>query len=173
MKKVMFYLFAAVALFLVIWAIVVALTPKISYQTSVSIAKPVEEVYRFLSDYQTAPQWITGLKRVEAISGVPAQAGFRSKYTFDEREREVIFEEEVLAVEPGRSFKFVLNGPGVTMLNETTLEASGNATILNMSNEVTPVSFMMRVMSPFFKGMMRSRQEADLQRLKQLLEEKN
>jgi uncharacterized membrane protein len=170
MKKVMFYLFAALALLLLVWAVLAALTPKVYYQTSIGIGKPVEAVYRFLSDYQTAPQWITGLKRVEAISGVPAQAGFRSKYTFDEGGREVIFEEEVLAVEPGRSFQFVLNGPGVTMRTEMMLESLGDSTLLKMDNEVTPTSFMMRAMSPFFKGMTRSRQEADLQRLKQLLE---
>ena len=166
----MFYFLAAVALLLVVWAIVVALTPKISYQNSVSIAKPVEEVYRFLADYQNAPQWITGLKQVEATGGVPGQAGFRSKYTFDENGREVIFDEEVLAVEPGHSFKFVLNGQGLTMLTGMTLEASGNSTLLKMDNEVTPASFTMRAMLPFLKGMMQSRHEADLQRLKQFLE---
>lgn len=166
----MFYLIAAIALLLLIWAAAAALTPEITYQTSIGIAKPAEEVFRFLSDYQTAPQWITGLKRVDAIAGTPGQAGFRSKYFFEERGREVIFEEEVLAVEPGRSVGFVLNGSDLTMHTEMVLESLGGSTLLKMDNEVTPTSFMMRAMSPFFKGMMRSRQEADLQRLKQLVE---
>ncbi len=171
MKKMITYLLAAVGLLLLIWAVLVVVTPKLIYRTSIRIEKPAEAVFGFIDDYANAPRWLNGLTDVQVTGGTPGTKGSTARYTFVENGRTVIFDEEVLAVEPGKSIEFRLKSDDLILHTYLEVVADGNAAILSMRNEVTPLSLVMRALNPFVKGMMRGRQEADLMRLKEILEQ--
>lgn len=165
------YFLAVAGLLLLAWAVLVAITPKVVYQTSVRIEKPAEEVYRFVGDYANAPRWLNGLTDVQVTGGTPGTKGSTARYTFVENGRTAIFDEEVLAVEPGKSIEFRLKSTDLILQTHLEVAPEGSAAIVSMDNEMTPLSFVMRALNPFVKGMMRGRQEADLKRLKEILEQ--
>ena len=102
---------------------------------------------------------------------MPGKAGFKASYIFEERGREVIFQEVVTAVEPYRSFQQKMEGGGVFTEGEVYLqEQQGNTRIL-MKNKVWGKSWFMKLFLPLMKGMMKRRQRNDLENLKKLVEE--
>lgn len=171
MKKMTAFLLTAAGLILLTWAILILATPEISYQTSVRIGKPAADVYRFLADYANAPRWLAGLTDVQVTGGTPGTKGSTARYTFVENGRTAVFDEEVLAVEPGKFMEFRLKSHDLTLQTRCELLQEGSATVVSMHNGVTPLSFIVRAFLPFMKGMMYKRQAADLARLKELLEQ--
>lgn len=163
------YILTAAGLLLLVWAVLIVITPKIAYQTSIRIEKSADEVFRFVGDYANAPRWLNGLTDVQVTGGTAGTKGSTARYTFVENGRTAIFDEEVLAVEPGKSIEFRLKSTDLILHTHLEVVPDGRAAILSMRNEVTPLSFFMRALNPFIKGMMRGRQEADLKRLKEIL----
>lgn len=142
-----------------------------TYETSVTIRKPLKETYDIIADYEKAPQWITGLKAVEPLEGTPGEAGSKANYIFEERGREIVFHEEVTAVEPYRSFRQRMEGGGVATEGEVHFQEQQGKTRILMKNKVWGRSWFMKLFLPLMKGMMRRRQMNDLENLKRLVEE--
>lgn len=140
------------------------------YETQIKIDRPVKEVYAAMNSYEKAPQWITGLKKVEALSGTPGQAGSKSKYIFEERGKEVIFYEKILEVQPESYFTYHLTSDAVNVEAKTVLKPSDNGTVVQMHNKVSGNGLMMKLAMPLMKGVMKKRQEQDLQQLKAMIE---
>lgn len=142
----------------------------VTYNTQIEIPRSVKEVYAVISDYKKAPQWITGLKQIDILSGTPGREGAKSKYTFEERGKEVIFYEKMVEVQPESYFIYRLQSDAVNMEAKTALEPRNGHTVVKMNNKVQGNSFLMKLVLPFMKGMMKKRQLQDLQQLKALLE---
>lgn len=140
------------------------------YNTQIEIDRPVKDVYAVMSNIDKASQWITGLKKVEPLSGTPGQVGFESKYTFEERGKEVVFYEKILEVVPESHFSFHLRSDGIDMETKTVLKAQDGGTIVQMNNKVKANGLIMKLALPLMKGVMKKRQNQDLQQLKQLVE---
>ena len=141
-----------------------------TYKTTTKINKPLKEVYEAISNPDLVPKWLGGLQKLETISGIPGQEGYKSKYTFVENGRTAIFHEELVKVEPYDHFTFVLTGNGLVMEGHTTLSSEGSNTILECTTKVQAQSFGMRIMLLFAKGMMSKRQKQDFGRFKTMLE---
>lgn len=142
----------------------------LSYQTKTFVNRPVKEVYADIMNIDKVPLWLTGLQKLEPISGTPGEVGFKSRYTFVENGRTAVFEEVITAVEPRQFFSFLLESKEFQIEVTTQLEAQGQGTQIIVSNKVKAKSLMMKLMSPFLKGMMKKRQQEDFARFKALVE---
>lgn len=142
----------------------------ITYTTKTLIQRPAAEVYALLSDDTQVTRWLKGLQKLETLAGTPGQKGFKGKYTFVENKRSIIFQEEITAADPGRSFRATLESDSLILEGFTKLEEQGDSTHLIATQQVRAKSFMMKLMLPLLKGMMRKRQAEDFQRFKQLAE---
>ncbi len=143
---------------------------KLTYQTTTQINKPLEEVYDAIANYKKAPLWLSSLKKVEPLSGIPGEAGFKSRYTFVENGRVAIFDEEVTKVVPYQFFEHYMESKDVILEGHTQFNAVNGGTQIVVSNQVKAKSFWMKLMFPFLKGMMKKRQEQDFKNLKELVE---
>ena len=142
----------------------------VTYQTSIRIQRPAPAVFAVMNDLDRVPQWLTGLKKVEALAGKPGQAGFRSRYTFEENGREVIFHEEVTEVRPPEYIAQRLESDSLQMESHIRIIAQGDDAEIRIVNQVRGKTLAMRLMLPLFRGVMRRRQEGDLGKLKRLAE---
>ncbi|MCO6477540.1 MAG: SRPBCC family protein [Phaeodactylibacter sp.] len=130
----------------------------------------MKETYDVIADYEKAPQWITGLKKVEPLEGTPGKAGFVANYIFEERGRKVIFHEEVTVVEPYNFFQQKMEGGGLATEGKVHFQEQQGDTRILMKNKVWGKSLLMKLFLPLMKGMMKRRQMNDLQNLKLLVE---
>lgn len=166
----MFTVLIAFAVLIAVFLIRGWITPSVSYQTKIAIDQDVDTVFAFFNDLEKTPLWISGLKKIEALSGVPGATGFRSRYYFEEGGRTTEFTEEVLEVKEKERFIFKLDSRDLTSLTTTRLTPVANGAEITMDNVVSGKSFLMKMMLPWVKGQMLKRQTADLQRLKGLVE---
>lgn len=142
----------------------------ISYQVKIAINQSTEKIFAAISDYQSTHKWITGLQKIEPLSGTPGESGFKSKYTFEENGRTVIFHEEVLQVKPNESMQYRMESDSIVLNSEIYFKNISGRTEILMLNQAKGKTFFMKLMLPLFKGMMRKRHEQDFAKFKALVE---
>ena len=100
-----------------------------SAERSIAIRRPVDQVFRFLSDGRTATQWRPSVIEVSKASGDGVGAVYR-QVVRGPGGRPVAADYEVTALEPDQRIAFrTIAGP-VRPAGEFLLEAMGDATIL-------------------------------------------
>ena len=134
----------------------------IKFETRTTVHCPSPKVYEVLMNLELLPQWLTGLKKVEPLSGVPGEEGFIANYIFEERGKEIVFREEVISITPGAKFTYVLESDAIWMEATTRLENKNSETEIVTSNKVKAKKWMMNLLLPFLKGMMKKRQNEDM-----------
>ncbi len=143
----------------------------VTYETRIEIEKSLELVYDVISDHSVIHQWLTGLKEVKPLNDLLNEPGAKFQYLFKENGREVVFEEELLSIEPPFQFSYRLESKQILMEAQTRLRSiDGGGTEVLMLNEVRPKGLVMRLLLPLLKRSMIRRQLNDLRSLKRLIE---
>lgn len=80
---------------------------------TLGIAAPPEAVFATITDMQTAPTWIPGLKPVETLGDAgPMKVGSRYRLTVVSGSATTVMEMHVTALEPNKRLRFQLTGQG-------------------------------------------------------------
>ena len=140
-------------------------------QTTVIINRPIKEVWAFFKNPDTLKLWLGGLQRLEHISGTPGTVGAKAKHYFLEKGKELVMEEEILEEIPEKKFVGTLSSP--MMVNTVTNyfnDLGNNQTEYSLSSDTQFKGFFWKQIGPLMKSEFKKRQENDLQRLKQVLE---
>jgi uncharacterized membrane protein len=141
----------------------------ITVETSIEIRRPVEVVFAFVSDKRNSPQWQGSIKEAQVTPDGPPTVGaqVREVVSFLGVKMETIG--EITALEPNRSFSMKATG-GPTSAEETwRFEATGEGTRLSGTLQ-GETGGLFKVAGPILAGQLKKQMEADLQRLKALLE---
>jgi uncharacterized membrane protein len=137
---------------------------------SIDIQRPVEAVFAFVADPRNGPKWQGALKEVRQVTpeGPPAVG---TKATFVASFLGVKLEPttEITALEPNRSVSFTGRSGPLTLEGTYRVEAVGTGTRMSSTLQVEPGG-LFAVAGPLFAIQLRKQVEADLQRLKELLE---
>jgi uncharacterized membrane protein len=138
--------------------------------TEIDIALPRDEVAAFAGDPANATAWYRNIKSVEWETPPPAQMGSRMRFVAKFLGRTLEYTYEVREVEPGRRFVMrTADGPFPMETTYTWEDAPGGGTHMTLRNRGEPAGFA-AVTAPVMSRTMRRANEADLRRLKELLE---
>ena len=141
----------------------------VRFESSTSIALPVEEVFDFVTDVRNDPKWHTDILEVAEASGAPVGQG----PVFDIRLKPFMGNSEgtIAVAELQRPRRAVLKAKLGKMPVTLTysFEADGAGTRFTRAVEVAPPG-VMGVMAPLMKGMMRKRNAGFLANLKRVME---
>jgi len=140
-------------------------------QSTVIINRPIKEVWDFFKDPNNLKLWLGGFQRFEQVSGEPGTIGAKAKHYFIERGKDLVLDEEILEVIPEKKFLGTLDSP--MMVNTVTNyfnDLGNNKTEYSLSSDKQFKSFFWKQVGPLMKGEFKKRQEHDLQKLKQVLE---
>ena len=138
--------------------------------TEIEIDRPRDEVAAFASDPSHATAWYKNIKSVEWETPPPAVVGSRVRFRAQFLARELDYTYEVRDITPGR--RFVMSTAQGPFPMETTYswdDAAGGRTKMTLRNRGEPSGFA-AVAAPVLSLAMRNANEADLRRLKALLE---
>jgi len=136
----------------------------------IEIDRPVAEVYRQFKDPDNLPRWITGLQRIEQISGEPGAVGSVAKHVYLEKGRIIEMIETVTAHEPEKHFTGELETEGMQCTIRVDFVDKGDSTLMRFRSDFRSQGLLMKLMMPFMKGQIRARQEGDMQKFKALVE---
>jgi len=138
--------------------------------TEIEINRPREKVSAFAADPANAIAWYENIKAVEWETPPPVVVGSRLRFRAQFLGRTLSYVYEVRAIEPGRRFLMATaQGPfpmETTYSWEDTTEGATRMTLRNRGD----ASGFTAVTAPVMARAMRRANEADLRRLKALLE---
>lgn len=141
----------------------------ISVSESVVIARPVDDVFAFVSDHENLPAWTVGVKQSRRLTDGPPAAGTRYRVVGTLLGRPVESSYQVTALDPGRGFDGTMTSPMFGFCEQYRFEPDQGGTRVSMSADVEPHGFF-RFLAPVMTAGVRRQVRADHRRLKTVLE---
>jgi uncharacterized membrane protein len=138
--------------------------------TQTEIARPRDEVAAFAADPSNATAWYKNIESVEWETAPPVAAGSRVRFVARFLGRTLSYTYEIRELVPGE--RLVMSTSEGPFPMETTYEwddAAPGTTGMTLRNRGEPSGFA-KVSAPLMARAMRRANEADLERLKALLE---
>lgn len=142
----------------------------VDVQTEVEIARPREQVSAFAADPGNATAWYRNIRSVQWETPPPVAVGSQITFVAQFLGRLLEYTYEVRELEPGRRFVMsTAQGPFPMETTYTWEDAGEGATRMTLRNRGEPSGFA-AVSAPVMALAMRRANQADLRRLKRLLE---
>lgn len=137
----------------------------VKYSSDITVERPAADVFPFLADISVFPQWMGG-RSTEPISQGPMTTGYRYRYQTDEGLMEI----EVTDFTPGeRVTAHTVSGPMNWMGTFEVADVGPGQSRVLSTGEIR-MSGLMRLAEPFLGGEIGKREQAELVRLKALVE---
>jgi hypothetical protein len=138
--------------------------------TEIEIKRPRAEVAGFAADPANALAWYKNIKAVEWETPPPAVVGSRLRFSAQFLGRTLNYTYEIRVNEAGRRFVMAtMQGPFPMETTYTWDDSAEGATRMTLRNRGEPSGFA-AIAAPVMTRAMRKANEADLRRLKALLE---
>lgn len=138
--------------------------------TEIEVSRPRAEVAAFAIDPANATRWYRNIKSVEWETAPPVAVGSRFRFVAQFLGRTLAYTYEVRELEPERRFVMsTAEGPFPMRTTYEWADTRGAATRMTLRNEGSPSGFA-NVTAPLMARAMKRANNADLRRLKTLLE---
>ena len=144
--------------------------PEIQVTSSTVINRSPEVVWKVFTDPPRTKEWLTGLQRMETISGAHLAVGSRHRLTFREGNRWIEMDEVVTAVEAGRLYAFNSSMDVMKGSTNVRLMPKDGGTELAFESIYGGRSMFWRSIMVVMQGTIARREAGDMAKLKALVE---
>jgi carbon monoxide dehydrogenase subunit G len=137
---------------------------------TVRIERSPDDVWAVVSDLDTHLEWRPALLEFRQISDGPLQVGSRIREVLRWRGRELVLDDFVTALEPGRHFGITGGWKAADFDLDLLLEPSDGGTVVTFDWPLRPKSVLLKVAAPLLKGAMRRATAEEARLLKEYVE---
>lgn len=143
----------------------------IPFRTEITVNRPVDQVFRFVSDPSSYPKWMTGVTYSALVSGKPVRVGAQVRLKGRAGPWSYDGPMEITEYEPSRRFSFKASIPGTMEFKGTWLfEPEGDATHLRADGEYR-LQGLWRLAEPLLAGEAKKGEADELKKIKSIMEE--
>jgi uncharacterized membrane protein len=136
---------------------------------SVSIDRPLDEVYKYATDLNRLPEWGKGVIDCEIITDGPLEVGSIFIVKNDKGGRGQKFESKVITIEPNSEFSFQTGSGALGYTSNRTFEKKDGKTFI--TERISPeISGLMKLATPLLRRFVRNSHYHSLLKLKEILE---
>ncbi len=135
------------------------------FRVSEKIDRPAHEVWAFLTDFENAEKWMTGVGHMRPVTAGPLKLGSRFKFRARGRERE----SEITAWDPCRRIALTSIQGGVTATYEYSLSPASGSTELTLEAACQATGFW-KLLHPLIVLAMKRSDSSHLIKLKSAIE---
>lgn len=147
------------------------LRPSVSYESEITVNKPIHEAWAVMSDDSKMAGWIKGFKKSELVSGTANTVGAVSNIYTEDDGQEMVIQETITAIQPSERIAMKFTMDFMDMDYEMSLkENNGNTTITSTSTTVGNGLFAKSLIS-FMKSGMKAQEDENMANLKKAIEE--
>ena len=139
------------------------------HQADTAINGAPERVFSYLTEPELLTRWMGGLVESRPLGDGRLAIGARSREVIEDNGRRITVESEVVGLEPGRLLAVNLTGDMFDIASRYRLEPAGPGTNLHHTLE-TRYKGVTRLFAPFLRGAVQRKVEADLARLRAVVE---
>jgi len=148
------------------------LTDSVSYESEITVDKPVNESWAVMNDESKISQWLEGITAVKHVSGVKGEVGAVTEYTFNQGGQESTVIETIRSINPEGQIVMDFASPGaMDMAYKVDFAPDGGKTKIKSSTEVTGQGFIMKCLIPWIKGSLVAQEDSNMGKLKKLINE--
>jgi uncharacterized membrane protein len=138
-------------------------------EASVVIDRPVDEVFAYVMDASTWPKWEEGLPEAEQTSEGPVAQGTTFRGTSQMMGQEMEWTSEITEFETNEKVGHKITSGPMSIQQTLTFESADGGTRFNLVAEGETAG-LFKVAQPLVNRTMRKQMEANLARLKEILE---
>lgn len=141
--------------------------------TTITINKPIKEVWDFYDNPDNLKLWLTNFKSFELISGNPGEAGTKAKHIYEEKGRTIVMYETITEKIPYQKLSGVLSMPKMmeTTIENVFKETGNDTTEMNCTTDTKFIMFSLKFFGFLMKKAFQKRLDDDLNRLKKVIEQ--
>ena len=143
---------------------------KVTVTTSVTIDRPPRDVARVLLDAEKAVLWTSDLEEFEVLSRPPGLVGSRARLHYRQGRQSYVMEDELLEVDRDRRFLSRVTGDAIDAEVETLLSPTNGGTNVRVRWVGSGRPLLLQLILPFMRRSIRRQAQADLDKLKALIE---
>ena len=136
---------------------------------SVTVDRPVDEVWAFISNFENTTRWSRGVLEARQTSDGPLGAGSTLQTVVKAFGRRRTADYLVTEYEPGHAFAFEVTSGPMTSRARYSVEPAGAGTRLTASGEAE-VTGLYRLLAPLLVRTVERHSQDDLANLKRILE---
>ena len=138
-------------------------------ETTITINRPIEQVFSYVADYRNNIHWQTGVITAEFTSSAPIGVGSTYKYDATAMGRKMETTGELTIYDPPHKIAWKSTSGPFPMSGSTTFEEVGGGTRLTDILEAEPGGFF-KLAAPLLLRQMENQTGNDMKKLKEILE---
>lgn len=123
------------------------------YTLTNTINKPFDELIEKFKDPEGIKHWMDGLQKIEHISGIPNEVGYKRTLHFLHKNKEMEIIETILEQNLPHQIKFAYQSPMGNNEVEMLFEKITDTSVKQTNNTEMELKGIMKVMGPLIKGM--------------------
>jgi len=143
---------------------------KTTVRRTIEIRRPPQEVARVLLDPAKAVLWTSDLEKFEILSDTPGQVGSRARLHYVKNGKTYVMEDVLLEVEPNRRYLSQVSGDALQAEVETLLSPTNGDTRITIRWTGSGRPLVLRLMLPFMRRAIARQIQADLKKLRDVVE---
>ncbi len=140
------------------------------FSSEIIINRSVKEVYRFAVSPKNLNKWVNDFQSYKPIKGRNRKKGSTATHIYEDQAGKLEVHEEVLDITPEKLFKTRLSHKNMNTVLEFRFLNQGGSTKVVTDTYVKLKPAVFNLFSFFMKGQMKKQQQADLRRLKNVVE---
>lgn len=144
--------------------------PRLDYKIKFEVNKPVDQTFKAFMDVTLMGDWMTGFKKMETLSGKPGEVGSKYRFVFAEGDKDVIVDEEVIAMKENEVFAFSMENDFLNGTGEFRFAEKDGKTEITYINDTAGRNIIYKTMLALFRSNIMERNNRDFEKLKSLIE---
>lgn len=140
------------------------------FRSEIIINQPVNEVFRFATNYKNLSRWVDGFQSYKSTKGRNRGIGSTSIHVYKDSAGLLEVNEEVIEVQEDKLFKTRLSHKNMDTILSMRFLDQGNSTKVVTEAVVKLKPYIFNLFSFLMKGQMKKQQQADLRKLKNVIE---
>lgn len=169
--KILKYAIGIIALLIIGFFLIGIFNPSIQYSSETIVNKPIKESWDVMNDASKTKLWLTGLKRMELISGEEGQVGTKAKYIMDSNGSEIEMIETIKARTDYERMTLEMDSDILTNNLDMKFTEKDGKTIIKSTNIAQGKGMIMRSMMVLIKSSIIAEDQKIMNNMKRVIEE--